>query len=214
MKKSNAVLLFTLLLTGWSLNAQIFVGGGFSLNSTKSSSTTGSTTTEQGKNFNWDFSPEVGYFLSENLAVGLGFGIGNDKTTTPITLSSNSEHSVTNWSVRPFARYYALKSGSFSVFGEGALSIGGSSSQTTNGSTTTDGPSTSNFGISIQPGISYDLSDKVSLLAKVGGIYYSSNGTSTTTGTGANVVKTETSTPSFGLGLNLSTISFGAIVKL
>jgi hypothetical protein len=214
MKKKNAALLFTLLLTGWSLHAQLFVGGSLGLNSTKTSSTTGSTTTELGKNFNYDFSPEVGYFLSENLALGLDFGIGNNKTTTPITPTTNSELSVTNWSIRPFARYYAMKSGSFSLFGEGAINIGGSSSQTTNGATTTDGLSTSTFGISLQPGIAYDLSDKVSLIAKVGGIYYSSNGTSITNGVGANAVKTETSSPSFGLGLNLSTISFGAIVKL
>lgn len=214
MKKKNAALLFTLLVAGWSLNAQIFVGGGFGLESTTSSSTTGSTTTELGKNFSYDFSPEVGYFLSENLALGLGFSIGNDKTTTPITTTTNSEYSVTDWSIRPFARYYAMKSGSFSVFGEGALNIGGTSSQTTSGSTTTDGLSRSTFGISIQPGISYDLSDKVSLIAKVGGIYYNANGTSITTGTGANAVKTETSSPVFGLGLRLSTISFGAIVKL
>jgi hypothetical protein len=211
MKRKNAVLLFTLLFTGWSLHAQIFVGGSLSLNSSKASSTTGSTTTELGKNFNYDFSPEVGYFLSENLAIGVGLGIGNSKTTTPIT---DSEYSTTNWSIRPFARYYAMKVGSFSVFGEGALALGGSSSQTTSGSTTTDGLSTTTFGISLQPGFAYDLSDKVSLLAKIGGIYYNTNGTSITNGTGANAVKTETSNPSFGLGLNLSSISFGAIVKL
>ena len=149
MKKKNAVLLFALLLMGWSLNAQIFVGGSLSLNSSKSSSTTGSTTTELGKNMNYDFSPEVGYFLSENLALGLDFGIGNNKTTTPITLTTNSENSITNWSIRPFARYYAMKSGSFSVFGEGALNIGGSSTKTTSGSTTTDGLSTTTFGMEI-----------------------------------------------------------------
>lgn len=214
MNKKNAVVAVALLMAVVSIKAQIFVGGALGFSSTKMSSTTGSTTTELGKISSYNFSPEVGYYLSENLAIGLGFGVGNTKTTTPITTTSNSVNDQTNWNIRPFARYTLLKTGGFGFFGEGALSFGGSSSETTNGSTTTDGPSTTTISIGLFPGITYDLSDKVALIAKVGALSYATNKSKITTGTGAGASTTETSTPNFTLALNLNTISFGAIVKL
>jgi Outer membrane protein beta-barrel domain len=214
MKKINSFILFAFLFSGLNLNAaKLFVGGGLSLNSNSSSITSGTTTLNGDSKLSWNFAPEVGYYLSDNLAIGLSLGIGSSSITSPISATANKVTSSSTWAVSPFARYSIAKTGNFSFFGEGNLTIGGGSSQVTSGSTTLQGPATSTFGIGVQPGISYDLSDKVSLIAKMGGVSYSNAGTSVTSGTGTAAVTTTTSSPNLDFGLGLNNLSFGAIVK-
>ncbi len=214
MKKINSFILFTFLFTGLNLNAaKLFVGGNLNLNSNSLSTTSGTTTVNGDSQFKWNFAPEVGYYLSDNLAIGLSLGIESSSVTSPISDTANSVTSSITWVVSPFARYSFAKTGNFSFFGEGNLIIGGGSSQVTTGSTILQGPATSTFGIGVQPGIFYDLSDKVSLIATLGGLSYSNAGTSETIGTGTTAVTTTSASPNLNFGLGLNNLSFGAIVK-
>ena len=55
------------------INAQVFVGGDFGINSSKLKAESGSLSFDDSKTFAVYISPKVGFFLSDNFAVGLGF---------------------------------------------------------------------------------------------------------------------------------------------
>ena len=209
----NKLILLVLFLAGLELNAQVFVGGGLGIYSSSISTTTGSITNNGPSTLDYNFSPEVGFFIQDNLALGLRLSIFNQTTKTNVNQNRDDTHVTNSWSIAPFIRYYLAKSGNFSFFGEGALGIGGATSKNTSGSTTEEGPTTTIVSIGVSPGISYDLSEKVSLIAKLGGISYTSNSQKETFGTGQSATTTTTSNPVIGFNLGLNNLSFGAIVK-
>ncbi len=214
--KKLVYLLFLLLLAGTTVQAQYFIGGNFSLNSTGGSIKSGETTTDKETSTSFTLSPQLGYFLSEDLAVGLGIGINSTREKSP----GDPEviNKSTGFSIQPFARYYVLDMNKFSLFGEGQLSYSASSSKVESGGTTTEGPSTSTVGISVSPGISYNLNEKVALEAFINGFNLSYTHTTEKTDVGEREVKDRTS--SFNLGGNMDNIltsgavTVGVIVKL
>ncbi|MBR5934855.1 MAG: porin family protein [Bacteroidaceae bacterium] len=137
------------LATCMTASAQFWVGGSFnfSTNSVKD----GDATTS------WGISPEVGYALDDQIEVGLGCGIGGTKV---------GDAKTTNFQIAPFARYTFFSEGNFSIFGQAKVAFNYNK-------VGDDG--TSNFGVAIQPGVKYAVSEKFSFVALLGqGLYFTS----------------------------------------
>ena len=162
----------------------VFIGGGFNLSSDKIK--------DGAETLSFSITPKIGYFLNDNFALGLGLGYSTSKRTGN---NGNEVFTSNSWSFDPFARYYVAKTGNLSFFGEGSIEIGGS--------TATDNPKFFTMAVRVSPALSYNLSDKVSLEANLGGLSYSS------------ITDKDDTYKSTGIGLNfgLDDITFGAIIK-
>ncbi len=188
----------------------VFVGGGFNLSTNKIKETYNSDTQEGDKTLSFSFFPKVGYFINNNIALGVGLGISTYKVTTPSTTYDPEEvYTENSWAFGPFARYYYARTGNFSFFGEGIIGFGGGKSKNTIGSNTTEGPKLFTIAVGVSPALSYNLSDKVSLEAKLGGITYSSASSTSEYNTDEHKVTSS----GIGLNLGLDDITFGAIIK-
>ena len=216
MKTTLRLSLVTLSIFAFTslTHAQLYVGGSLGFNSTASSSTVGTTTTKGTSTSSLTLSPEVGYFLSESFAVGLGVSFNSNTTTTPITTTTSTVGNNSTFMINPYARYFFYKSGNFSAFAEGSVGYGSMMSETTVGSNTTKNPSTSIISVGIAPGIAYDLSDKFSLIAKLGNIGFQSSTVTTTNTIGTTTTTSTSNMSNFGLNVGLSGFTFGAIFKL
>ncbi len=197
-----------LLFMAGAANAQIFVGGSFNFSSTMPKTTVGSTTTDGVRYTNFTLAPSVGYFMSDKIAVGASVTYNLDRTREDDGTETIESRNV--FGIAPFARYYAFQIGNVSVFAQGTLSLGfGSENEKVDG-TKTDGPSIFTFGLNVAPAISYDLGDKLTLEARLGGLYFNHYKESDeVAGTDVSVA-----TNSWGLNASLSSISFGLIYKL
>lgn len=193
--------------------AQLYAGGSLGYQSSGVSTASGSTTVNGKSTTAITLSPEVGYYLNQNLAVGISLSFLSNSVTTPIGTTSSTIDLSNTYMFTPYARYHVLRSGSFSFFGEGSIGIGGQVSQTTKGNTIDKGPSVGTFALAVSPGISYDLSEKFCLIAKLGNIGYQSSSSSTTNTIGTTSTTTTITTSSFGINVGLNALSFGAIMK-
>jgi outer membrane protein len=213
MKTKIFTIAVLLLFISSMVKAQLFVSGSLSLSTSNSKYTSGTTTEDGDKTFDFNFNPKVGFFLNDKFAVGLGFLFGTSKTTTPVYdefgAKTDEIYKLNSWGIAPFARYYLAKTGNLSFFGEGTLGFGGGTTKTTTGSTTVEGPKVTMMGIYIAPALSYDLSDKFAIEASFGELSYSSTTSKQTIAT----VENKSTTSGINLSLDLTSLSFGAIFK-
>lgn len=170
-----------------SANAQVYVGGSLGYNTQKDAVEVGGISTDETTS-NLSIEPEIGYNLSDNWAVGikLGYANANGKTNT--------------WKVAPYARYTFVKAGKFSAFCDGGVAW---STIHTNGAKFVGNKNCITIGFN--PGIAYEISKKVSLVAHFGDLSYQYTSQKTKDVT----PETKTTTSKFNLGLDNS-ISFGA----
>ena len=194
-----------------SLNAQVFMGGNFRFNTSNAKTEDGATTTHKASNYSFDLSPNVGKFLSEKLAIGFSLDIslfGNSSGVNTETISKSS-----SFGGSPFLRYYAIRWNKVSVFGQGNIGLAFSNSSVKTGGSTTDGPKGTRLYLSIYPGLSYDISDKLSLETSLNilsfGYYYitTKDGSSKDKASGFNI--------GAGLGniVSVGVITIGGIYK-
>jgi opacity protein-like surface antigen len=143
-----------------SLNAQFFVEGnlGFALSSHK---TDNGGTTQKSTDNSLYLAPGFGTFLSEQFALGLSL----DLTFSGHTYGPNPDSKTKSASIgaSPFVRYYAMRWNKLAVFGQGNIGFAFSNSSVTTNGTKTEGPKDSNYYLSIFPGLSYDITDKLQL---------------------------------------------------
>lgn len=178
MKK--LVLLVALVACSLGANAQIWVGGelglGFS-NATGDAKTVFNDNTET----TFTIQPEVGYSLNEkwDVAVGLGF-------TSWTNLGGIKDASATEFDIKPYARYTFLNSGKIGLFVDGGVDFGIKSPK--------EGDSKTALWIGFRPGIKFAASNKITLVAHVGGLGYES---------------VQDDHNKFGLSLNGNSLSFG-----
>jgi hypothetical protein len=211
MKASRISLIALFSFVCVSLSAQVFVGGNFSLNASGGSTSSGTSTTKNPSSFSFNLSPKAGIFLSEKFAVGSALDISFTGTKTP----GNTEISSTSSTIGivPFLRYYAIKMNKFSVFGQGNIGLSLSNSSSKIGATSMDGPKTTRLFLSIYPGLSYDISDKLSLETSLNILSFGYSYNITT----HNSEKDKTSSFNIGAGLgnivSVGAISIGAIYK-
>ena len=140
-----------------TMNAQVWAGGelGFSTKHTNGAEQNAKT---------FSIAPEVGYNLSDNFAVAIKLGYAH---TNP-----NADGEISNkWSINPYVRYSFVKAGNFSAFLDGGVNWSTEHIQGAENNKNT-------FGININPGIAYNVSEKVTLAAHFGkGLYYEHNWT-------------------------------------
>ena len=126
--------------------------------------------------------PEIGYNLTDNFAVGSVLGVSYRK-------SGGEEKTV--FKVNPYARYSYFKNDRVSLFVDGGVDFGIGRAK---GSTAVE------YGIGLRPGISYNISQKLSLVAHVGFLGYQS---------GNRPAKHNGAAENWGLDLNSNNLMFG-----
>ena len=147
------------------------------------------------KDNTFSFSPKAGYFVTENIAVGVALGLTTTKNEVP-----NVEDFKTNmFEVGAFGRYYFTPAKQFSIFGELGANFESSKAEQGSNELKNNG-----FNLGVAPGISYFVSDCLSLEASFGVLNYSTN---------EDDIDGAESTDSFNFGLNLSDINFGITYK-
>jgi hypothetical protein len=130
-------------------SAQVYVGGSLGLESSKAVKGADATTT-------FSIQPEIGYNFDQNWAVGIQLGFS---TSDANDLTKNI------FTVAPYARYTFAKTGAASFFVDGGFIFdiyGGDYDGNT-------------FGIGVRPGVSFAVSQKVSVVGKLGYLGYKKN---------------------------------------
>ncbi len=148
MKKIFLTLM--VMVAAVAANAQVWVGGSLGFR-------TFDADEANGKNFNFNINPEVGYDLSEDwsIAIALGFGM----TTYDI---DGADNDVTV-SVNPYARYNVVKAGNFKFFLDGGFKF----------ESTDNGEKVNNWNIGIKPGVAYSLNENFCIVGHLGdGLIY------------------------------------------
>ena len=139
-----------------TMSAQVYVGGTLGF---QSKDVNGGGKKEAATTFT--INPEVGYNLDDAWAVGINLGY----TTTNLSGNHKLSDNVSEFSFNPYVRYTFAKLDMVNFFADGMVS----------GSIYDDGEDKLNsWGIGIQPGVAVNLNDKVSFVAKLGKIGYSS----------------------------------------
>lgn len=159
-------------------SAQVYVGGTMGISSNKIG--------DGDSKVAYKFLPEIGYQFNKQWSVGLEFGL---QKGNPCTISAVGDQ--TTYEVAPYVRYNFVNSKLFDVFMEGTVGYG-----------RVNKVNADIFEIGIKPGVALNLSDKFSLITKVGFLGY--RGYSPEHGK---------SSSTFGLDLDGTNIQFGAIVK-
>jgi outer membrane protein len=170
---------------GGFAQGDLFLSGGIGFSSSK----TGDVKTN-GVNF----SPAIGYFISENIALGARLDVDSGKVDNGV-----AETKTSGFGVEAFGRYYFTPAAKFSVFGELAVGVGSSKTEVGNVEN-----KSKTFGVNAGAGVSYFLSNNWAIEAGWAGLGYNTDDNG---GNGAE--KTNT----FGLNVDLSSINFGLIYK-
>ena len=126
--------------------------------------------------------PEIGYNLTDNFAVGSVLGVSYRK-------SGGEEKTV--FKVNPYARYSYFKNDRVSLCVDGGVDFGIGRAK---------GRTAGEDGIGLRPGISYNISQKLSLVAHVGFLGYQS---------GNRPAKHNGAAENWGLDLNSNNLMFG-----
>lgn len=209
MKSAKTILISFFILLSAGLNAQVFLGGNVNMALSGGKNENDSKKTSE---FDFGLSPKIGTFLSDKVAIGIEFNFG--------VSTSNNNHEIetitrtVNSGVSPFLRYYAFAAGKFSVYGQANAGVAFSHSDTKFGGDIVTEGKHSMVGIRFFPGLSYDITERISLETAINflNVHYSM-----TTSTDENNNKETAS--SFGLGagldgvVNTGNISIGAIYK-
>ena len=210
MKSCKVFLIVLFSFICISLNAQVFVGGSVRFN-TSNNEHNGATTTFKTSNYSLNLGPYMGKFLSEKLAVGLALDISLSGNKTDVNTETISKSSGIG--ISPFLRFYALKWNKFSVYGQGNIGLEFSNSSVKTGGTTTDEPKNTVTYLSIYPGLSYDITDKLSLQTSLNILSLGYNYVITREGSS----KDKASSFNIGAGLgnivSINAITIGAIYK-
>lgn len=170
---------------------------GFSKGDVFTTGSFGFSSSKQGnvKSTNINFSPSVGYFLTENVALGGRLNFSNNKVEATL-----GEFNSSGFGAEVFGRYYFTPASKFSVFGELAAGIGNSKNEDAFGNEN----KTKSYGINAGLGLHYFLNSNFAIQAGWTGLGYNSSKPDIS---GAD------STNTFNFSLNMSTINFGLLYK-
>jgi hypothetical protein len=133
-------------------SAQVYLGGSLGFESVKPVKGADASST-------FSFKPEVGYNFDESWAVGVQLGF---TTTNANEYGAKTDDNVNVFSIAPYVRYTFAKTGIASFFVDGGFGFdiyGGDA----------DG---NVFGIGVRPGVSFAISEKVSVVSKLGYLGY------------------------------------------
>ena len=131
-------------------NAQSYIGGTIGFSNSK---TEGGVT----KVTNFTIAPEFGTALNDQLGVGIALGFGSNKRTLKET-TGDIDVTTTTFTVNPYLRYHALEIGKVNVFVDGGVYF--------DYEKTKDYKPGIGVGLNVAPGLAYNLTDKISIVAK------------------------------------------------
>lgn len=158
-----------------SASAQVYVGGNIGFSSDKANSDAKATN-------KFTIAPEAGYTFSDKMAAGIQLGFTTEK--------HGDADAMNTFQVAPYARYTFCKSGAVDLFVDGGIIFEAYGSD-----------SGSSFGVGLRPGIAFNASEKVAIIAKTGYLGYQF----------ANKDAGEWS--KFAIGLDNAAVSFGVFYK-
>ena len=203
MKK--IVMMAVMAVAALSANAQVWVGGEVGFNSTKNTVKINGVSSSETTN-NFTLAPEIGYNLNEKWAVAmkLGFIHADDNSDVkalindalPFPISSVATNA---FAINPYVRYTVVKAGNFSFFVDGGIGyanihVNGMADYFKN---------VNQFKVGVNPGVTYAISPKVSLVAHLGDLSYQN------TWSKAKNYDVKVSQGKFNIGI-WNSISFGA----
>ncbi|WP_299124743.1 outer membrane beta-barrel protein [uncultured Winogradskyella sp.] len=168
--------------TGGFANGDVYASGSIGFNSAKFG---------EAKSNSLEFSPAVGFFISDNIALEVNLLIGSGEDA--------NDDKTSSFGGGLGATYFFTPAGQFS-FTLGAGVAYQTSKEEFNGG----GEAKFNtFGFAVAPGVNYFVSDCIALRASIGALSYASSKLD-----GADDASTN-----FGLNLDLSNIDFGITYK-
>jgi len=149
----------------------------------------------------FNFSPQLGYFVDDNFAIGgrLGYTSSTSESPSFIDPTATVEDTATTLSLSFFGRYYFTPSNKFSFFGE--IEPGIFNSKRESGQLETKG---NGWFINLSPGINYFLSNHFAIEASVGLLGYN---------TFELDVDNADTQSNFNIGVNLSDINLGLLYR-
>ncbi|MFC3199976.1 outer membrane protein [Parapedobacter deserti] len=110
-----------------------------------------------------NFSPQVGYFVSDKIAVGVFVNAGNEKTTD-YSGDNDTYERATSFGGGVFGRYYFLDLGArFKTYAQLSAGLGSSRASENDGTTTTKGDKTNYFGADAGIGINYFVTPNIAI---------------------------------------------------
>lgn len=117
------------------------------------------------KESGFNFSPSVGYFVSDKFAVGLALSVGNSKVEEYNVLIQETTK-VNAFAVGVFGRYYFLELGErFKTYAQVGLEYGSAKSEFTDGiaNTSVTSPSTNGLGFGAGLGMNYFITPNMAI---------------------------------------------------
>lgn len=182
--------------------------GGFDQGDIFISGSVGFGSTSQGdiKGNQFEISPKVGFFVSDNIAIGATLGYASQTSErpaiNPTTLELvDAEDKTTAFSAGVFGRYYATPVNQFSFFAELSASFVASKNEV---AFVDEDAKFDGLNFELAPGISYFVSDCITLEASYGIIGYNTFKADTEGAEARN---------NFNVGLDFSNINFGIAYK-
>ena len=187
MKKKIIALVALLACVTMGASAQVYVGGSLGFTSSK---------IDQGgqdqDGSSYKIIPEIGYQLDDDLSVGLQIGYAHGyasfgslnvtgvkalMNTVVSTYADINEDDMklNSFTIAPYLRYNVLKFDRVKFFIEGGVGYTNIKSDDTpnaNGRKTGNESKLDLLEIAIRPGVSFDLSSNISLMAKIGSLGY------------------------------------------
>lgn len=157
MKKFLVAAVMAIFAVG--ANAQVWVGGaaGFGFKNAKHNG-------NERKLTEFVISPEIGYGIDEKWDVAIAFSSEYSKF--------KGHKSRNFFGFNPYARYTFATTGKVGFFLDGGFNLKVGDGIYTQGDDMTDVQDATEWGLSIQPGVKFAASDKITLVAKLGGLGY------------------------------------------
>ncbi len=146
MKKIFASLV--VLFVSVAVNAQVYVGGGIGFSNVENTADDSKVTT-------FAIKPEIGHKLDSKWDIG---------TTFNFEYAKEGDYKATSFAVAPYVRYNAFKVGAVTFFADASAEIAALKVD--------GGDSYSGWSIGIKPGVSVDVTKKLSFVAHAGHIGY------------------------------------------
>ena len=185
MKKKIVALVALLACFTMGASAQVYVGGSLGFTSTTQSQ---GGVDQDGTSFK--ILPEIGYQLDQDISIGVSIGYSHgyaafgSLTVTDIKAAMNTaasayaditedDYKLNSFTFAPYVRYTFAHLGKVDLFCEGSV---GYTNIKSDGRPNNKGNATKNetkidaVEIAIRPGVAFNLTDNISLLAKLGSL--------------------------------------------
>ena len=159
MKK--IILMAAFAVASVAASAQVYVGGGIGFSSEKAAHAEGVDVDALNT---IKILPEVGYKLDDKMAVGIGLGFVHAK---------QGDNKSTSFSIAPYFRYTFVKWGNVGLFADAQFAYEHVKDELVVAGQKVEAKSNA-WSLGIKPGVSVDLSENVTFLAKVGWLGYRS----------------------------------------